>query len=76
MKALTKFKVSLMRGHILRFLELANTIEDEDWVFVIKSIQKEKQSLERMTKCTELGNIYVTLFFLNEILQTVIEAPE
>jgi hypothetical protein len=76
MKAMTKFKVSLMRGHLLRFLELANTIEDDDWVSVIKFIQKEKQSLERMSKCTELGNIYVMLFFLNEILQSVIEAPE
>ncbi len=72
MKAITKKSVSQMRVHLIKFLAIAASIEDEDWLQVIKSIQQDKERLTRLNKSGELGNVYVMLFFLNEILEAVI----
>ena len=70
----TKKSVSQMRGYLLKFLEVANQIEDDsEWREVILSIQKQEERLKRMEKSLQLGNIYVVLFFLNEILEAVVK---
>lgn len=73
MKPKTIESVSKMRGLIIRFLDIANHIEEEEWHEVIKSIQKERERLKRMKASGELGNIFVMLFFLNEILESIID---
>lgn len=42
MKPNTKKSVSQMRGLIVQFLDISNKIETEEWIQLIKSIQKEK----------------------------------
>lgn len=74
MKPKTKNSVSQMRGYLIKFLQVANSIEDDsEWREVILSIQKQEERLRRMEKSLKLGNIYVVLFFLNEILESVVE---
>ena len=73
MKSITKKSVSQMRVHLIKFLAIAASIDDEDWIQVIKSVQKDKERLTRMKSSGELGNVYVMLFFLNEILESVVE---
>ena len=77
MKPKTRKSVSKMRGYLINFLQVANSIEDDsEWREVILSIQKQEERLKRMEKSLSLGNIYVVLFFLNEILETVINSDE
>jgi len=52
-----------MRVHLIKFLAIAASIEDEDWIQIIKSIQRDKERLSRMKSSGELGNVYVMLFF-------------
>jgi len=73
MKPNTKKSVSQMRGLIIQFLDISNKIDSEEWIEVIRSIQKEKEKLKRIENLARLGNIFVMLFFLQEILQAIVE---
>ena len=73
MKKQTKASVSQMRGLIIQFLDISNKIETEEWIELIRSIQKEKEKLKRIENLARLGNIFVMLFFLQEILEVVVK---
>jgi len=71
MKKQTKNSVSKMRNYLIRFLEVANSIEDDEWLLVIKASQKDTDRLRRMERSISLGNFRVVVFFLNELLEAV-----
>jgi len=51
-----------MRGLIIQFLDSSNKIDSEEWIEVIRSIQKEKEKLKRIENLARSGNIFVMLF--------------
>ena len=73
MKKMTIESVSKMRGLLVKLMDILNNIPEEEWTQMIKSIQREKEKLTRMKNIVELGNIFILLFFLQEILPTIIE---
>jgi hypothetical protein len=73
MEKTTKQAIGKMRGLIIDFLHVSNTIPSLEWVEVVRSIQKEKEKLKRIENLVRLGNIFVMLFFLQEILEEIIE---
>ena len=72
MKQLTFIQVTKMKGLIIQFLSIANNIEEGEWVEIIKSIQGDKARLEKIQFGVELGNVFIMLFFLNEILESIL----
>ena len=48
MEKTTKQAIGKMRGLIIDFLHVSNTIPSLEWVEVVRSIQKEKDKLKRI----------------------------
>ena len=73
MKHLTFVQVQKMRKLITDFLDIANKVEEDEWIKIIKSIREEKEQLQKISNFAEMGAIFIVLFVLNEILESVIK---
>ena len=76
MEKKTKQTVGKMRGLIVQFLHLSNTIPSLEWVELVHSIQKEEGKLKRIENLARLGNVFVMLFFIAEILEEIVRDEE
>ena len=73
MKKKTIESVAKMKRLVIDFLTIANSIDDEEWIEVIRSVRKEKERLSKIQFGIELGNFFIMLFFLNEILESILQ---
>lgn len=73
MKKKTTSSVAKMKKLVIDFLEIANSIDDAEWIEVIKSIRQEKERLNKIQFGIELGNVFIMLFFLNEIFESLLQ---
>ena len=73
MKSKTKESVEKMKMLVVDFLSISNSIEEDEWIKVVKSIREEKDRLNKIQFGVDLGNIFLMLFFLNEILDSILQ---
>jgi hypothetical protein len=73
MKHLTFVQVQKMKSHITNFLSIANLIPEDEWLAIIKSIQEERKQLTKISNFAEMGNIFIVLFFVNELLEAILQ---
>ena len=73
MKKETVNSISKMKKLVIDFLTIANSIDDEEWIEIVKSIREEKVRLSKIKFGVELGNIFIMLFFLNEVLESILQ---
>ena len=62
MKKETIGSVSKMKKLVIDFLTIANSIDDEEWIKIVKSIREEKVRLSKIQFGIELGNVFLMFF--------------
>ena len=69
-----KTKMSLMKMNqlIINYLEIANSIPEDDWKKIILVSQKKKTHLKKILENTERGNLFMILFFVRELIESLL----
>jgi len=69
-----KTKMSLMKMNqlIINYLEIANSIPEDDWKKIILASQKKKTHLKKILENTERGNLFMILFFVRELIESLL----
>jgi len=69
-----KTKMSLMKMNqlIINYLEIANSIPEDDWKKIILVSQKKHTHLKHILENTERGNLFMILFFVRELIEALL----
>ena len=75
MKALeVKSKMSLVRMKrlIMDYLEIANSIPEKDFRLIVLASQKQKKYIKNIHDNVERGNLFMMLFFIRELIESIL----
>lgn len=61
-----------MNQLIINYLEIANSIPEDDWKKIILVSQKKKTHLKKILENTERGNLFMILFFVRELIESLL----
>ncbi len=68
----TKIILRNMIRQLVIFLELANKIDEEEFRKMIPLIKAQKQSIKGVLDNAGRGNLFMMVFFIRELIETVL----
>ena len=73
-----KSKMSLIRMKrlIMDYLEVCNSISENDFRVVVLASQKKKKYLKNIHDNVERGNLFMMLFFIRELIEAILNSEE
>jgi hypothetical protein len=70
----SKIALQSMNRLLVQYLELANKIPEEDWKKIVLASQKQSQSIKGVTDNIQRGNLFMVLFFVRELIETLLNS--
>ncbi len=61
---------------LIEAMELLSKISEEDWRTVVLAAQKRKDCLKGIRDNLERGNLFMMLFFIRELIETLLNSQE
>lgn len=74
MKIQTKLLLRSMIRLLVQYLELANTIDEEEFRKLPSLVKSQKNNLKGVFDNSGRGNIFMMVFFLREILEGILNS--
>ena len=68
----TRMNLRKMNQLLIQYLEVANTIPENDWKQIVLVSQKKKSHLKKILENTERGNLFMILFFVRELIEALL----
>jgi len=68
----TRMNLRKMNQLLIQYLEVANTIPENDWKQIVLVSQKKKTHLKKILENTERGNLFMILFFVRELIEALL----
>ena len=67
-----RVSLSSINRLLVQCMEIANKIEDKDFLTISLHAQKRKGHLKNIKDNVDRGNVFMMLFFIRELLETLI----
>lgn len=67
----TRVLLNSMIRLLVQYLEVADKIPDEDFKELVLRTQKHKRYIKNVMDNVERGNLFMTVFFLRELIESV-----
>jgi hypothetical protein len=68
----SKMLLRSMVRRVVEYLELANQIPEEDFRKIVVFSQKQKKYLKNINDNVERGNLFMMLFFIRELIESIL----
>lgn len=68
----TRMNLRKMNQLLVQYLEIANTIPEDDWKKIVLVSQKKRGHLRKIIENSERGNLFMILFFVRELIEALL----